>query len=155
MDNRLYVDASQSGTPDGRFLALLAQAKWLEPIFVELDDARLDPAIRYKDVQIEGFWPSVNYLLEIRPYPELLPDTPERRGAVRSLTELIKSDPSQLEELGLYYSASSTGFMTPRPLLVDFAVAAYASEKTLERLPWTSRTRDAVHRLIESEATTL
>lgn len=62
----------------------------------------ITPAIEYKRVCIQGFWPSIDCLVYLRPYPEIEPAHPERRAATRSLVEMLLAYPdfiARFEEL--------------------------------------------------------
>lgn len=45
--------------------------------------------IQHRTATYFGTWPVIEYLLDIFRYPDLLPDTPERRGIMRSLCDTL------------------------------------------------------------------
>lgn len=104
-------------------LRLLLRAKGFAPGFSELPcSAR--PAFEYRQRQIEGFWPIVEFLMELKPWPVLLPEQPLERALFRSIAEQALGDAGQLTELLDLYADDPRPFGALR--LPDFVVAGYA-----------------------------
>lgn len=133
--NSLLIDHRGTLTPATTFLRLLSLLKGLNPKTVLLPDTILTPAIEHRGVQIQGFWPAVHYLLDLRPFPELLPTTPSKRGIIASLTELVLTDAGYLGEVAPLYFHSNQ-LVNRHPTLLDVAVASYHDTPLIEPFPW-------------------
>lgn len=133
----VYIDFTGVVDPTHIFLAWLARVKGLRTSVVETNAAR-SPAIVYQGIQIEGFWPCVDFLLDARPYPDVLPDTPGKRAVVRSLTERILADPTTLGEIAVYYLTPQGPELPARLTLMDLAVVAQSFTLHTHRYPWLS-----------------
>lgn len=126
-DRRLcLVDAGDDGhTPVGHFLKLLLMIKGFTPSFAAIPDSQLKPALVCRGIQIEGFWPATHWVLETTPYPELMPETPERRAVVSSLVEIVLLKPAEtLAAIASLYDRSP--FASTKLTLLDVAVVAAA-----------------------------
>lgn len=148
--HHLLLDSNGTLTPATTFIRLLGRIKGLHTTAAELPGVTLTPAIEYRGIQIQGFWPAVNYLLDIRPYPELLPDTPDKRGIARSLTEMILTETACLGQLAALYQTQpphALGHMS----LVDLAVAVYSDTLFSARYPWIDTVAENLEQFIASE----
>lgn len=147
--DRLLVDHTGTLTPACAFLHLLGMVKGLTPTATTLADASLSPAIVHRGVQIQGFWPAVHYLMDVRPYPELLPSSAARRGVVASLTELVLTDASYLAQVAPLYAQGPRA--TPHhTTLLDLAVAAYRNTTLEPVYPWIIQVAVHLHEYIDS-----
>jgi glutathione S-transferase len=129
---------------------LVAQVKGFEPKFATLTGTMITPAIEYRQVQVQGLWPIIAYLDEIRPIPCLTPETPEKRAIVRSFTELLLSDTAHLHQLNQLYEANGKVRCFDFVSLLDIAVATYHQEMFTESYSWIKAVHDEVQRLIQA-----
>jgi hypothetical protein len=143
----LLIDHSGTLTPATSFLRLLSLIKGLQPKTTILSDIGLSPAIEHRNIQIQGFWPAVHYLLDLRPYPELLPLTPSRRGVIASLTELVLTNAAYLAQVAPLY-AKSPQALSNQPTLLDVAVASYCNTELETPYPWIRNVGVHLHNFI-------
>lgn len=137
------IDAGSTSEVVRTLIELIAGTRNLETTSGTLPGSVLSPAVQHRMIQIEGFWPVVDYLIEIKPWPVILPDTPEERAAMRTLTELIILRPQELGGIRHLYLDRSTAFGALR--LLDLAVAAYADVPDVaDRHPWVHFVREGV-----------
>lgn len=121
------------------FLTLLCRIKGLKPAPGIVHDCQLDVAVEHRRVPIQGLWPCVDYLMRIRPYPNLNPDTPERCAVIHSLIDLIWFDPNNLDRVApLYLDPDFLPFN--HPCLLDLAVAAHTFSPFAPDRGWIANT---------------
>lgn len=70
-----------------QFVTLIAQSRGIEVRPMSARAQFETTAICHRQVTYHGLWPVIDYLLDVFRYPDLLPETPEKRGVIRSLTE--------------------------------------------------------------------
>jgi len=119
------------------FLARIAGYKGITAQMTVLN-AHRTPSLLYRGVQIEGLWPCVDYLLDVRPAPETLPDTPAKRGIMRSCVDQILYDPRQLGQFyALYFDEPDAARLPARRVtILDIAIASYAHTLVASTYPW-------------------
>lgn len=118
----IHFDFTDVSTNASRFLVLLAAAKGLDINRVTID-ATIRPAAIYRGVHIEGFWPITAYLNDVRPHPELLPDTPERRALVMSFVEALVQGRLSPDDFSVCYVGHNRfANRNARPSLLDLAI---------------------------------
>lgn len=145
----VYIDLVGTIEPMHIFLTWLARFKGLRTEVIETAADR-SPAIVFQGIQIEGFWPCVDFLLDTRPYPDILPDTPGKRAVIRSLTERVLSNAACLGEIATYYNSYRGTALPPQSTLLDLAVAAQASSPAAHRYPWAITIAELVDRRINA-----
>jgi len=126
--NTVYVDFRGLNDRTAYFLELFIRAKGLIPKRISFDkfQSQIPPAVIFRAVQVEGLWPTLNYIQDIIRYPDLMPDTPGKRGLVSTLVSQLLAgliSPDQFEEL---YHPEAGPFMNgaTEPNLLDLALAA-------------------------------
>jgi len=141
----LYLDITSTREPLIAFFTLLGQYKELDVRTAELHADRA-PALAYRSVQIEGLWPCIWYLLDVRPYPDVLPDPPQKRAIILTLTDRVLAGDHDLNEFMDYYRTPD-GSLALKPWLytLDFAIAAHALDLGYaHQHPWLRTIHDAV-----------
>ena len=105
-----------------------------------MDDAKC-ATIVYRGVQVFGFWPSVEYLLDVRPYPNLLPSTVRERAIVRTSADLVLSQPMHIGQFHTLYVRANGDTEIPgtSPSLLDVAIASFKETPIAETFPWVDR----------------
>ena len=117
-----------------------------------LEGAVTAPAILMRNVQVEGLWPTLEYLMDLRPWPALLPVVPEKRAAMRTMCEQMMLDPSLLGTVqALYQDMKEWPFGSLQ--LIDVIVAAYGSPAFAPTSPdnWPRRVRLLLREWIEAQ----
>lgn len=148
-NNCIYIDAGGMINQSAMFLRMLTQIKAFKSQETELSTALRKPAIEYRGMQIQGFWPSITYLNSVRPCPEVMPGSPERKAIIQSLVEVILADAQHLQQLTTLYRLSSLpfGFVT----LLELAIATFSDTSFEQRYPWITDVNTAVHDAIVYE----
>ena len=127
----VYVDFCGTNDRVARFLQYLIGVKGLAIQPTTLS-ATCCPAIVFRGVQIEGFWPIINHIWDVVRYPDLMPDTPGKRGLVMSFVEqLLLTDTCPTKFAELYTDNAKSGkFMGGKqtPNLLDLAVASSVAQ---------------------------
>lgn len=136
-------------------LALVAKIKGLRLIPTQLEPVAKNPAIIYRGVQVQGWWPCVDYLLDVRPYPNLLPNSVQQRAIVRTSVDLILSQPFYIGQFHQLYAkqGNTDGCIElphATPLLLDIAIASYEHTPVADTFPWVKPLADAVNDEIAS-----
>lgn len=124
----VHFDLTDASTSASRFLVLLAAAKGLDINRTSIE-ATIRPVAIYRGVHVEGFWPITAYLNDVRPHPELLPDTPERRALVMSFVEALILGRLTPDDFSVCYTGHNRfANRNARPSLLDVAVMAVQTQ---------------------------
>jgi len=82
------LDITNCSPEAGEFLLLLAGVKGLKTE-AYVDNPRKPPALRHRNNHIEDFWPIVIFLMDLRPWPPLLPNSVQQRGAMVTFANAV------------------------------------------------------------------
>ena len=132
-----------------RCLARIARLKNLKLVPVAMREVQ-GASIVYRGIQVYGFWPSVEYLLDVRPYPNLLPNTVWERAIVRTSASLVLDQPMYIGQFHALYIQNNGDIAVPgvTPTLLDIAIASYKDTPMSETFPWVDDLANAVDLLI-------
>lgn len=130
----VYADLTSCNHRISNFLTYLTACKSLRFEVLDLGMRRF-PAIRYRGVSVDGLPAATEYVLETRPYPEIMPERPERRAIIRNFVGMILLYEMDLRELEPLY-AQYPGKRPHQINLLDIAVAACDSDRLSHELQW-------------------
>ena len=145
---------------DERMLCLdrVTKIKGLRLIPRAFESVTNHPTIVYRGVQVQGWWPCVEYLLDVRPFPNLLPSSVQERAIIRASVDLILRQPlyiGQFQQLYARQLKANSAITLPynTPLLLDIAIASYEHTPLAETFPWIEPLATAVDREITRQLT--
>lgn len=140
----LVISADHPQDPSALCLGFLAALKGLPSTYAPpSDDLATTPCVTHGRLRVMGFWPCLDYICDIRPYPEILPDTPVKRAVIRSLVSQLLTDATVLGQLSTLYVvqlARSHRDDSNRPTLLDLAVSSRHVHPLAEDYPWVANT---------------
>lgn len=125
-----------------RFLAFITQLAEVKGSRIEISTFASEhpPSAIIRGHQVDGTWPIINYLLELMPYPELLPASPAHRAIIRTAVDRVLTHNVVLDDLLVYYLRNNRPVTIPKMVtLLDFALAACTDAD--EEHPWIEEIR--------------
>lgn len=107
-----------------------------------------DLSIIYLGIQMTGWWPAVDLILDVRPYPNLLPADSRSRGIMRESVNLVFKDAFNIGMFHQLYQPrlGAKGLQLPNgsPTILDAAIASFANTPVGEMFSWIAPLRGAV-----------
>ena len=151
------LDTANCSPEAGRFLYLLAGVKGLRTEIYK-DNPRKPPALRHRNNHIEDFWPMVMFLMDLRPWPPLLPNSVQQRGAMITFVNAVLNRGGPSPDLLNLYRNNKTPYLNGdlHPTLIDLAILAHFQMQPPESEAdeaWVRRLLVAVDSYIERAAT--
>ena len=134
----------------GRLIRLVAKYKGLST--ADLDSAYVTPSVRHRNITMCGAWPIIDYLLDVVPYPDLMPETPAKRGVMRSLVNSLFNEQVGIPEFKELCVGNSVKACARRTTLLDLALLAKAERKDFIDNNWLFNLRSSLSITLELEA---
>jgi len=150
MDRRTVLINAPKGdvTLAATLLDLLAQYKGLTTAFYDMSPSS-EACVEHDRFRTSGFWPSADFIMDLRPHPQVLDPEVRARGAIRSTTHKLLTDAKHLAGLGPLYTDEGVP-KHGRPLtLIDITVASYESTPYAARHRWVKLVHRYVSRMID------
>lgn len=134
----------------GRLICLIAKYKGLS--VKPLKDATFSPAIQHRWVTVAGSWACIEYLLDVYPYPELMPETPASRAVMRSLVEALFNEHVTIESFKDLCESRSKKICHNEVTLLDLALIAMAGKDDFVRNAWLTKLNASLKLKLEKAA---
>lgn len=158
----IYLDTRGCDEQAKRLMVAVCRMKGLEVRpFVQNEKANgYSPSAMYRGIRIDGAWPIIEFLNDIRPAPELYPGEPQHRGFIRSVTDKLIFVPDEAVRISTLaaldpYMKDGRKILLPsleRPSLVDLAIACIANNYTqTPYAKWMIRIKNTIKELVRCD----
>lgn len=107
-----------------------------------------DPYVIYLGIQLQNWWPVVDFILDVRPCPNILPSESRDRAIVRESVEMVFRNAFDIGMFHQLYQPHlyKDGMVLPygEPTLLDIAIGSFADTPIGEMFQWVRPLSQAV-----------
>lgn len=110
------------------------------------------PYVIYLGIQLQHWWPIVDFILDVRPCPNILPSESRERAIMRESVEMVFRNGFDIGMFHQLYQPQLTDnglkLINGAPTLLDIAISSYADTPCGEMFRWVKPLRQAVDEYI-------